>query len=104
MKYVYVVLCILGVVVPYYFFAPFVLDHGLNMTLFMRQLFATPVSAFFGADVIVSSLALWAFVAYERRKRPIRFWWLCIVANLAVGVSLALPLFLLLRHDAEGPR
>jgi hypothetical protein len=27
---------------------------------------------------------------------------LCIVANLAVGVSLALPLFLLLRHDADG--
>jgi hypothetical protein len=101
MKYVYVVLCILGTALPYYFFAPFVLDHGLNMSLFMRQLFATPVSSFFAADVIVSSVALWAFIAYERRKRPVRLWWLCIVANLAVGVSLALPLYLLFRHQAS---
>ena len=101
MRYVYIALCVAGVAVPYYFFAPFVLEHGLNMSLFMRQLMATPVSSFFGADVVVSSVALWAFIAYERRKRPVRLWWLCIVANLAVGVSLALPLFLLLRHSSE---
>ena len=101
MKYVYIVLCILGAVVPYYFFVPFVLEHGLNMSLFLRQLMATPVSAFFAADVVMSSIALWAFIAYERRKRPVRLWWLCIIANLGVGVSLALPLFLLLRHNSE---
>ncbi|HEX3071533.1 MAG TPA: DUF2834 domain-containing protein [Thermoanaerobaculia bacterium] len=101
MKYVYVALCILGTVVPYYFFVPFVLAHGLNMPLFVRQLMATPVSAFFGADVVMSSVALWAFIAHERRKRPVRLWWLCIIANLGVGVSLALPLFLLLRHRSE---
>jgi hypothetical protein len=101
MKQIYFVLCILGVALPYYFFAPFVLDHGLNMSLFVHQVFANPVSAFFGADVLMSSLALWTFIAYERRKRPVRLWWLCIVANLAVGVSLALPLFLLLRHLHE---
>jgi len=101
MKYVYIALCVAGVAAPYYFFVPFVLEHGLNMSLFLRQLMATPVSAFFGADVVVSSIALWAFIAYERRKRPVRLWWLCIIANLAVGVSLALPLFLLLRHTSE---
>ncbi|MDP9361495.1 MAG: DUF2834 domain-containing protein, partial [Acidobacteriota bacterium] len=77
MKWIYIVLCILGVALPYYFFAPFVLEHGLNMSLFVRQLFANPVSAFFGADVLMSSLALWTFIAYERRKHPVRLWWLC---------------------------
>lgn len=101
MKYVYIVLCILGTAVPYYFFIPFVLAHGLNMSVFLRQLMATPVSAFFAADVVISSIALWAFIASERRKRPVRLWWLCIIANLGVGVSLALPLFLLLRHNSE---
>jgi hypothetical protein len=104
MKPVYFVLCVLGVALPYYFFTPFVLDHGLNMPLFVRQLFSTPVSAFFGADVLMSTVALWAFITYERRKRPVRLWWLCIIANLAVGVSLALPLFLLLRHEANGAK
>jgi hypothetical protein len=101
MKYLYIALCVAGTVVPYYFFAPFVLAHGLNMSLFMRQLGSSPVSLFFGADVVMSSIALWAFIAYERRRRPVRLWWLCIIANLGVGVSLALPLFLLLRHNAE---
>jgi hypothetical protein len=101
MKYVYVVLCILGTALPYYFFAPFVLDHGLNLSLLVQQVFATPGSSFFAVDVIVSSVALWAFIAFEQRRRPVRLWWLCIIANLAVGVSLALPLFLLLRHQAS---
>jgi hypothetical protein len=104
MKSVYGVLCILGAAIPCYFFAPFVLEHGLNMQLFMRQLFATPVSSFFGVDVLLSSLALWVFIAFERRRKPVRLWWLCIIANLAVGVSLALPLFLYLRHDGDGAK
>jgi hypothetical protein len=65
MKYLYIALCIAGTAVPYYFFVPFVIAHGLNMSLFMRQLMATPVSAFFAADVVMSSVALWAFIAYE---------------------------------------
>ena len=101
MKYLYIALCIAGTAVPYYFFVPFVLANGLNMPLFMHQLMATPVSAFFAADVVMSSIALWAFIAYERRKRPVRLWWLCIIANVGVGVSLALPLFLLLRLKSE---
>jgi hypothetical protein len=98
MKWLYALLCVLGFALPYCFFLPFVLANGLNIPLFFSHLFANQISAFFGADVIVSSLVLWAFIYQETRKRPVRLWWLCIVANLAVGVSLGLPLFLLLRE------
>ena len=98
MKRVYALLCVLGLVLPYYFFVPFVRSNGLNISLFLSQLFANPISAFFGADVIVASLVLWAFIYQETRKRRIPLLWLCIVANLAVGVSLGLPLFLWLRE------
>jgi len=98
MKRVYALLCVLGLVLPYYFFVPFVLSNGLNLSLFTSQLFANQISAFFGVDVIVSSLVLWAFIYQETRKRQIPLWWLCIVANLTVGVSLGLPLFLWLRE------
>lgn len=98
MKKVYAALCIVGVVWPYYYFIPFVEANGLNLRLFVSQLFANQISAFFGADVIVSSLALWTFIYAETRKRRLRRWWLAIIANLAVGVSLALPLFLWLRE------
>lgn len=80
------------------FFVPFVLQNGLNIPLFVNQLFANPISSFFGADVIVSSLVLWVLLYHETRKRSVKLWWVCIIANLAVGVSLGLPLFLLLRE------
>lgn len=97
-KLMYTVLCVLGFVLPYYFFLQFVAEHGLRLSLLAGQLFANPISAFFAADVIVSSLVLWVFIYQETRTRSIKLWWVCIIANLAVGVSLALPLFLLLRE------
>ena len=97
-KRMYVVLCVLGFVAPYYFLLRFVAEHGLRLSLLVNQLFANPITAFFAADVIVSSLVLWVFMCQEIRKRSIKHWWVCIIANLAVGVSLALPLFLLLRE------
>jgi hypothetical protein len=98
MKQIYIVLCVLGFALPYYFFVPFVLENGLDLSLVVKQLFANPISSFFGADVIVSSLVLWAFIYSEIRRRSIKLWWLSLIANLSVGVSLALPLFLLLRE------
>lgn len=97
-KRVYAVLCVLGLVAPYYFLLRYVAENGLRLPLLVTRVFADPLSAFFAADVIVSSLVLWVFMLREIRERSIRLWWVCIIANLAVGVSLALPLFLLLRE------
>lgn len=98
MKLFYVFLCLLGTVLPYALFLPFLRDHGLDLALFAQQMFATPVAAFFSVDVLLASIALWVFIYFETRKRAIKYWWLSIIANLLVGVSLALPLFLLLRE------
>jgi hypothetical protein len=97
-KRMYALLCVLGFVAPYYFFLRFVAEHGLRLSLLVSLVFANPVSAFFAVDVVVSSLVLWFYIYRETRSRSIKLWWVCIVANLAVGVSLALPLFLLLRE------
>jgi hypothetical protein len=61
-------------------------------------MFANRVAGFFGLDVIVSSIVLWVFVFYEGRRNGIKHLWAPIVANLAVGVSLGLPLFLYIRE------
>jgi hypothetical protein len=101
-KHVYLGLSIAGTVLTWAAFLPFLTDHGLDPRLFVEQLFATPVSAFFGWDVIVSSLALWAFVLFEGRRLGMTRLWAPIVANLAVGVSLGLPLFLYMRESQRG--
>jgi 4-amino-4-deoxy-L-arabinose transferase-like glycosyltransferase len=102
-KTVYIVLCVLGAVIPLAVFVPYALENGLDLGLFVREMFATQVASFLSADLILSSLALWVFIFFEVRKRTIKHWWLPILTNLAVGLSLALPLFLLLRELSKTP-
>jgi len=97
-KIVYLILCIAGTVLPYSQFIPFLREHGLDISLFFQQLFANNISGFFGMDVIVSSLALWFFVYAEGERLRMRHLWIYVVCNLLVGVSLGLPLFLLMRQ------
>jgi hypothetical protein len=79
-------------------FLPFLRVHGFDVREFFNQLFGTSVSSFFGWDVIVSSLVLWTFVVLEGRRLGMARLWVPIAANLVVGVSLGLPLFLYMRE------
>lgn len=99
-KNTYLFLCIVGAAIPYSQFAPWIIENGLQLGLLVRQLFANRISAFFGLDVLVSSVVLLMFMRIEGRKLRVRFRWMPIVGLCAVGVSLALPLFLYLRERA----
>ena len=102
-RHLYLALCLIGTLLPLGAFLPFLGMPGAGPRLFFQQLFATPVSGFFGWDVIVSSLVLWTFVLVEGRRLAMRGLWGPIVANLLVGVSLGLPLFLYMREiQGEG--
>ena len=98
MQWLYLVLAILGAVLPLSQLIPFLATNGFDLPLLFRQLFQTQASAFFALDVIVSSFVLWLFVFTEGRRRGMKNLWVYIVCNLAVGVSLALPLFLFYRE------
>jgi hypothetical protein len=97
-KALYLALCIAGTMLPYTQFVPFLREHGLDVREFVGQLFSTRIGGFFGWDVIVSSVVLWVLVWVEGRRAGVRQLWAPIAANLAVGVSLGLPLFLYLRE------
>ncbi len=99
-KQLYLGLCLLGFLLPYWQFVPWVAAHGLNLALFAHDLFANRISAFFGMDVVASAVALIAFMRIESRRAAVRYRWLPILALCLVGVSLALPLFLYLRESA----
>jgi hypothetical protein len=71
----------------------------VDLRRFVDQLVATPISGFFGMDV-VSSIVLWVVVVVDGRRAAVRHLWAPVIANLAVGVSLGLPLFLYMREDA----
>ena len=97
-KTLYLALCVAGVLVPYWQFLPWVFQHGLNLALFVRELFANRIGAFFAMDVVLSAVVLLSFSRIEGARLGMRRRWLVIVAVLTVGVSLGLPLFLYLRE------
>jgi hypothetical protein len=98
LRHVYLLLCVVGFVLPYWEFVPWVASHGISLSLLVRELFATRIGAFFGMDVLISAIAVVVFASVEGRRLKIRSRWIVIVALLLVGVSLALPLFLYLRE------
>jgi hypothetical protein len=95
---VYLVLCLLGFLLPYSQFLPWLMEHGLDYWNFIQELFANRVGRFFGADVILSAITLFVFIGAEGRRLAIKNLWIPVVATVAVGVSLGLPLFLYQRE------
>ena len=94
----YLICCLVGLVLPYAQFVPWLLEHGLNVALLVRELFANRISAFFAMDVIVSAIVLIWFIQSEGKCSRVRLLWLPTVGTLLVGVSFGFPLFLFLRQ------
>lgn len=95
----YLLLCLLGLALPYWQFVPWLLQHGFDLRLFWQQLFANRISAFFAMDVVASAATLLVFTRIESRRLALRGRWWVVLALVTVGVSLALPLFLYLRES-----
>jgi hypothetical protein len=99
LRHLYLGFCLLGLLLPYSQLIPWLCEHhALNMSLFVRDLFANRISGFFALDVIVSAIVLICFIQTEGRRLGVRLLWLPTLAVLLVGVSLGLPLFLYLRQ------
>ena len=98
LRHLYLFLCVLGVVLPYASFVPWLAQHGLDLGSFLRELLLTRIGAFFALDVVVSAIVLFAFIFTERRALGIRHVWIPVIATFLVGVSLGLPLFLYMRQ------
>jgi len=98
---IYLVLCLLGVIIPYASFIPWIMDNGLNIALLVNQIASSPVASFGWLDVIISAVALFAFIYSDAKKIKVRYWWLTIVGTLTVGVSFSLPLYLYLREISQ---
>ena len=96
----WMVLALLGALLPLTAFLPWLGAYGLDVPRFFADLFVNPVSSFFALDVMISAIALAAFVLVEGRREGVRPLWLPIAATFLIGVSCGLPLFLALRERA----
>lgn len=94
---IYFILAILGILLPYSLFLPWLLEHGFNVQLFFQEFLANDVASTTALDFLVVSLAVIFFIVFESKKLGMKNMYLFIVATLmAVGFGLAL--FLCMRE------
>jgi hypothetical protein len=98
MKKLYAALAVAGFVLPMSQFALFVRDRGFDLGAFLTLPFANFASSTFAFDLVVSCAVFFAFVYAS----PVRHRWIYVAMTLLVGLSFALPMFLLARY-AEAP-
>jgi hypothetical protein len=94
MRRVYIILAVVGFVLPYYFFISFLIENGLNLLFLFEQLFANDIATFFVVDLLITAIVFLVFSYQETRRYQIGNWWAYLLATLFVGPSFSLPLFL----------
>ena len=97
----YIVSAILGTVIPWIFFAQYFAREGFNLWAIIQNLFANGAAGGFSADVLISIIVFLVWSFSDAKKHTIRNWWLVLPASFTVGLSLALPLYLILRGIDE---
>ena len=75
LKTIYLLLCVIGTVLPLWEFSPWLVENGLNIPLFVEQMFPNRVAGAFSIDVLVSTVVLWVFVLTEGLRSRVPHLW-----------------------------
>lgn len=97
-KNVYFVLAILGLVLPYSLFLPWVLEHGLDVDLFFTELLTNDVASTTALDFMMVSVTVIIFIIFESRKLGMKQIYIPVLATI-VAVGFGLALFLCMREN-----
>ena len=94
MRSFYLVLAVVGAIIPLTFFAQFFFGGGgeaapLN---FVSALFVNGAAGGFAADLLISSFVFWGYMWHRRASGPKMFPFVAL--NLFIGLSCALPAYL----------
>ena len=93
MKKVFLILCILGVILPYYNLIQFLLNNNWSMNGFFDSLFSTYPNAMISADIGIAASSFLLFLIYKKKTKGIKIY-KYVVCLFLVGFSLSLPLYL----------
>ena len=97
-KNIYLILAILGFIVPYYFFLQLPVQDGFNLASLIQPFSANNFMKGVAADLTISVMVFWIFMFVEAARLQMKNPWLYLLATLLVGLSFALPLFLYCRE------
>lgn len=98
MKTIYLLLTILGIVLPFSQFIPWLVENGFHFPLLLQQIVENPLATFAWLDVILTVIVIVFMVVSEGKKIKMRKLWIPIVASFIGGASIGLPLFLYMKE------
>lgn len=104
MRIFYLVMAVIGTVIPWIFFGSWFFANGFDATGFILALFANGATGGFSADVLISIIVFWVWSFHDSRENGVKEWWISFAAGYFVGLSLALPLYLFFREGARSHR
>ncbi|MDX1737336.1 MAG: DUF2834 domain-containing protein, partial [Alphaproteobacteria bacterium] len=82
----------------WYFFGSFVALNGIDVVLFVSQLFANEAASGFSADILLTVVVFVVWSFKDSKENDLKNWWVVPIAVLTVGLSLAVPLYLYIRE------
>lgn len=101
MRKLYLLLTVIGAILPYFFFFQFIQVEGLNVAAFVSSLFANGAAGGFSADLLLASFIFWLFMFQQIKESNNPKPYLFIVLNLTIGLCCALPAYLYAREKAR---
>ena len=98
MKKILLIMCILGVILPYYHLINFLILNNGSMDGFWSELFSSHPVSMISMDLTVAATTFLIFLIYKKQKDQIKIA-KYILSMFLVGFSLALPLYLYDNYD-----
>lgn len=99
LKTSYLVMAVVGAIVPYLFFIPYIGANGPDPVGFVAAWFVNDSAGGLAADLLISSVVFWIWL-FSRADGPRP--WPFIALNLAIGLSCALPAYLYVCERRRG--
>src|SRR5690242_3293167 len=97
-KNIFLILAIIGFIVPYYFFLQLPAENGFNLPVLIQPFFANNFMKGAAMDLTISVIVFWVYAFAEANRLQMKNPWVYVLATLLVGLSFALPLFLYFRE------
>lgn len=100
-KNFYLILSIIGIILPYSQFVLFTNQYGFDLKLMLEQIFINHMSSGIALDAMWAAIILIFFIIRENKNIKIKHLWLPILGIFLIGLSFAFPFYLYLRELAQ---
>ena len=96
MKKLFLILCILGVVLPYYQLYNFLLENDWSMSGFWSDIYSNHAISMITMDITVAATSYLVFIIYQfsNKKIHLKCFIKYMLSLFLVGFSLSMPLYL----------